>query len=127
MGSQEGEMATFQELIVWQKAHALTLAVYQATRDYPREELFALTNQTRRAAISVPANVAEGHGRRGSREFRFFMNTALGSATELQYHLILGRDLGYIPKPEWAHLDAKTVEVIKLCKAWLAKLDLQPE
>lgn len=116
-------MATFHELIVWQKAHALTLAVYGATKDYPREEIYQLTAQTRRAASSIAANIVEGHGRRGPREFRSFMNQALGSACELQYHLLLARDLGYLPRDRWAALESQTVEVVKLCKTWITKLD----
>ena len=81
------------ELKVWQKAHQLTLAVYQITAPFPREELYGLTSQLRRAAASIPANLAEGCGRNGDAEFARFCSIALGSVSELDYHLLPARDL----------------------------------
>ncbi|MCC6791593.1 MAG: four helix bundle protein, partial [Thermomicrobiales bacterium] len=88
----------FRELKVWEKAHRLTLATYQSTAIFPREETFGLTSQIRRAASSVPANIAEGCGRGGGDLVRF-CRIAAGSASELQYHLLLARDLGYLAEP----------------------------
>ncbi len=85
----------FRELKVWQKAHRLTLEAYQASATFPREELFGLTSQVRRAASSIPANIAEGCGRGGGDLVRF-CELAAGSASELEYHLILAHDLGYL-------------------------------
>ena len=79
----------FHELKVWQKAHQLTLAVYQTTAGFPREELYGLTSQLRRASSSVGANLAEGCGRNGDAEFARFCSIAMGSASELEYHLLL--------------------------------------
>jgi four helix bundle protein len=90
-------MREFTDLVVWQKAHELTLSVYQATYSFPREEIYGLTSQIRRAAASVPANIAEGHGRFGDGEFHRFCTIALGSLCELEYHLILAHDLGLLP------------------------------
>jgi four helix bundle protein len=90
-------MRPFQDLLVWQKAHALTLEVYRATRAYPREEQFGLTAQTREAAASVPANIAEGCGKRTRGQLRASLDISGGSLSELHYWFILGRDLGYLP------------------------------
>jgi four helix bundle protein len=84
-------MKDFHALKVWQKAHQLTLAVYQVTATFPREELYGLTSQLRRSCSSIPANLAEGCGRNGDAEFARFSCIAMGSASELEYHLLLGR------------------------------------
>ena len=85
-------MKDFKELRVWQKAHSLALEVYQATRSFPRDEIYGLTSQIRRAAVSVGANIAEGCGRRSDGEFARFLQIARGSASELEYHLLFARD-----------------------------------
>jgi four helix bundle protein len=87
---------TFQDLIVWQKAHAFVLAVYQMTDSFPKTELYGLTSQFRRAAVSIPANIAEGFKKKGRTDKARFMNIAQGSAEECRYYLILARDLHYI-------------------------------
>lgn len=90
-------MKNFRQLKVWQKSHQLTLKVYAVSRAFPKEELFGLTSQIRRSAMSVPSNIAEGCGRTGDVEFRRFLVIAMGSANELDYQLLLGSDLGFIP------------------------------
>ncbi len=85
----------FQELDVWQAAHAHALDIYEVTKRFPTEERYGLVSQMRRAAVSVPANIAEGSVR-GDAEFRQFLRVALGSASEVEYFLILSRDLGYL-------------------------------
>ena len=90
-----GPAANFQQLGVWQKAHSTVLAVYQATGRFPRKELFGLTSQLRRAAVSVPANIAEGFVKRGRADKLRFYNIAQGSLEEVRYYLILAHDLGY--------------------------------
>ena len=90
----------FQELIVWQKAHQFVLAVYRLTEDFPRKEIYGLTSQFRRAAVSIPANIAEGFKKRGRSDKARFMNIAQGSAEECRYYLILSRDLNYGDQPE---------------------------
>jgi four helix bundle protein len=86
---------SFEELVVWQKAHAFVLAVYRLTEGFPRHEVFGLTSQLRRAVVSVPANIAEGSRKRGDAEKARFFNTAQGSLEECRYYLILARDLRY--------------------------------
>ena len=90
----------FQELIVWQKAHRFVLAVYRFTEGFPRKEIYGLTSQFRRAAVSIPANIAEGFKKRGRSDKARFMNIAQGSAEECRYYLILSRDLNYGDQPE---------------------------
>jgi four helix bundle protein len=85
----------FEDLVVWQKAHAFVLAVYRFSERFPNKEMFALTSQFRRAAVSIPANIAEGFKKRGKREKIRLLNIAQGSLEECQYYLILSRDLGY--------------------------------
>jgi four helix bundle protein len=85
----------FQDLIVWQKAHQFVLSVYRLSKSFPREELYGLTSQFRRAAISVPANIAEGFKKRGKADKARFLNIAEGSLEECRYYLILTEDLGY--------------------------------
>jgi four helix bundle protein len=101
----------FHELKVWQKAHQLALAVYRLTASLPREELYALTSQLRRSSSSIPANLAEGCGRNGDAEFARFCSIAAGSASELEYHLLLAKDLELIKPPEYEELAQRTTEL----------------
>lgn len=86
----------FRDLIVWQKAMALTVEVYKLTRQFPKEELYVLTSQMRRAAVSIPSNIAEGHARQG-REFANYLSIARGSAAEMETQLLIAVQLGYLP------------------------------
>ena len=104
-------MGDFKKLKVWQKSHQLTLEVYKSTTPFPDRERFGLTGQLRRAAASIPANVAEGCGRGTDNELVRYVRIGLGSATELEYHLILARDLGILPLPAYESLNAATLEV----------------
>ena len=90
-----GRISKFQDLTVWKKSHRLALEVYGVTRCFPKEEMFGLVAQMRRAAVSVPANVAEGFKKRGKKDKIRFYNLAQGSLSELKYYLILSEDLGY--------------------------------
>jgi four helix bundle protein len=100
----------FHELKVWQKAHQLTLEVYQITATFPRQELYGLTSQLRRACASIPANLAEGCGRNGAAEFARFCSIAMGSASELEYHLLLARDLKLTEPADHEKLTQRAVE-----------------
>jgi four helix bundle protein len=91
------ELKDFRDLKVWAKSHALAPEIYGATEKFPREELFGLTSQMRRCCVSIGANIAEGAGKRGNNEFQRFLQIAAGSASELDYHLLLARDLGFLP------------------------------
>jgi len=107
-------MGDFTKLAVWKKAHELAVRVYRATARWPRHELFALTSQTRRAAYSVPANVAEGCGRNSDAELARFARNSLGSASELSYCFILARDLEYITSQDAADFQASASEVRRM-------------
>ena len=89
-------MRDYRKLDVWRRAHELTLKLYDVTRNFPSAELYGLTSQIRRAAASIPANIAEGYGRESDPEFARYLDISIGSSSELSYHLLLSRDLGYI-------------------------------
>jgi four helix bundle protein len=112
----------FRHLSAWRKAHALALEVYRATAGFPAEERFGLTSQMRRAAVSVPANVAEGCGRGSDADFGRFLQIALGSASELEYHLILARDLGFIAPAEHQTMEEAATEVKRMLSGLLKSL-----
>ncbi len=101
-------MKDFRDLKVWQKAHQLTLAVYRITASFPREELYGLTSQLRRSCSSISANLAEGCGRNGDAELARFCSIAMGSASELDYRLLLARDLKLIKSKDYAELDQRS-------------------
>jgi len=113
----------FHELKVWQKAHALTLAVYQSTGDFPREERYGLTSQLRRCSASIPANLAEGCGRNGDAELARFCSIAMGSASELEYHLLLARDLKLLKPKDYQELVQRTIELKRMLTALIQKLN----
>lgn len=115
-------MRDFRELEVWQKAYALTLAVYKVTAQFPREEQFALTNQLRRAAVSVSANLAERCGRTGEAELGRFCHIAMGSASELECELLLARDLGYLNAGDYERLASDVTEVKRMLTSFIQKL-----
>ena len=115
-------MKDFRQLQVWQKAHELTLAVYRLTATFPRHELYGLTTQLRRSASSIPANLAEGCGRTGDAELARFCSIAMGSASELDYHLLLARDLKLINVTNYAQLAQQTTEVKRMLTGLIQKL-----
>ncbi len=115
-------MKDFHELKVWRKAHQLTLAVYRVTATFPRQELYGLTSQVRRSCSSIAANLAEGCGRNGDAEFARFCSIAMGSASELEYHLLLAKDLELIRVTEYEHLAQSAIEVKRMLAALLLKL-----
>ena len=116
-------MKDFRELKVWQKAHELTLVVYQITASFPREELYGLTTQLRRAGSSIAANLAEGCGRNGDAELARFCSIAMGSASELEYHLLLARDLKLIQLKDYEALDQRATELKRMLTALLRRLN----
>jgi four helix bundle protein len=112
----------FRQLQVWQKAHQLTLAVYRITAGFPRAELYGLTTQLRRSCSSIAANLAEGCGRNGDAEFARFCFIAMGSASELEYHLLLARDLKLIKSEDYQQLAEQATEVKRMLSGLLQKL-----
>jgi len=115
-------MRDFRELKVWQKAHRFAMNIYRQTREFPAEERFGLTSQLRRAAASVASNIAEGCGRDGERELARFLSIAAGSASEIEYQLLLARDLGHIPDEPHRQLDMQVNEVKRMLNAFIRTL-----
>ena len=108
--SKGGPVKNYKELVVWQKAHLMTLDVYAATRGFPKEELYGLTSQIRRSAASIGANIAEGSGRRSNNEICRFLQIARGSASETEYHLLLAHDLKLLSEEDFRRLSRQTDE-----------------
>jgi four helix bundle protein len=101
----------FKRLKVWQKSHQLALAIYKSTASFPAQERYGLTGQLRRASTSIPANIAEGCGRGTDKELGRYVRISLGSSTELEYHLLLARDLGHLSRFDYDLLSSATLEV----------------
>jgi four helix bundle protein len=118
-------MKDFRNLKVWEKAHQLALALYPVTASFPRQEAYGLTSQIRRAASSIPSNIAEGCGREGDPELARFCIIARGSATELEYPLLLARDLKLIPHQDYEKLSAQTVEIKRMLTVLVQKLNAE--
>jgi four helix bundle protein len=112
----------FGELKVWQGSHRLTLDVYEATGAFPREETYGLTAQLSRCSASVPANIAEGCGRSGDAELARFMLISMGPASELDYHLLLARDLGYLDAGKHRRLSRQTRGVKRMLSTFITRL-----
>jgi four helix bundle protein len=104
----------FRELQVWDKAHKFTLRSYRLTDSFPKHELFGLASQIRRCSSSIPANIAEGCGRLGNSELHRFLQIACGSANELEYHLLLARDLGYVSELHHTEMEKQLLEMKKM-------------
>lgn len=116
-------MKNFRDMLVWQRSHELTLAVYKLTQRFPREELYGLTSQLRRSSSSIPCNIAEGCGRRGNGEFHKFLQIATGSASEVEYQLLLSRELGYLDEADYRRLSRDVVEVKKMLAGLINRVE----
>lgn len=115
-------MKDFRRLKVWEKAHQLALATYQVTSKFPREEIYGITSQVRRASVSIPANIAEGCGREGNAEFARYLQIAFGSASELENHFLLALDLGFIQETEFKRITNQIFEVKRMLTGLIQKL-----
>jgi four helix bundle protein len=119
-------MQDYKKLKVWEKAHAFTVVVYKTTRAFPRDEIYGLTSQIRRCAVSVPSNIVEGCGRGSNPELVKFLHYALGSANELEYQLLLSRDLGYVSAEAHVPL-AAVLEIKRMLAALIVKIKEGPD
>jgi four helix bundle protein len=119
-------MQDFHKLVVWQKAHAWVLHVYKLTKRFPDDERFGLTSQLRRAATSIPANLAEACGRGGKLEFSRFVLIAMGSAAEAEYHVLLAKDLGYLRSQDYDAV-GPAIQEVKRMLASLLKTARRPQ
>ena len=115
-------MRDFRSIKAWEKSHQLTLEIYRATRTFPSDELYHLTSQIRRASASIPTNIAEGAGLNSQAEFTRHLQIAMGSASELEYLLMLWRDLGYLDQNSYASLSEKALEVKKMLASFLSTI-----
>lgn len=116
-------MKDFRDLRVWRQAHILTLQIYGATGTFPKYELYGLTSQIRRSAAAIGANIAEGCGKRGNAEFQRYLQIAAGSASELEYHLLLAKDLKFLPEEQYCPLQKNLGEVRRMLTALLQKVN----
>ena len=115
-------MQDFRDLKVWQKAHHTTLAVYHHTVGFPASERFGLTSQLRRAAVSIPANIAEGSVRSSDADFARFLHIALGSASEVDYYLLLARDLKFWKATVYETLDCDLQEIKRMLASLISRV-----
>ncbi len=116
------EMQDFHNLKVWKKSHQLTLSIYTATANYPKEEIYGLTSQLRRASASIPTNLAEGCGRGSDPDFLRFLWIAMGSASELEYLLLISRDLDYLQPTIHQSLCRDVIEVKQMLASLIKKV-----
>jgi four helix bundle protein len=122
LDQMEVKMKDFRQLKVWEKAHHLALEVYKATATFPKEELYGLMSQLRRASVSIPTNIAEGCGRNTDADFARFLQIAMGSASETEYEIILAFDLGFLSKNQFESLQAQAEEVKKMLASFIKTL-----
>ncbi len=115
-------MQDFRQLKVWEKAHALTLSIYAATKPFPKEERYGLVSQMRRSASSIATNICEGCCRSSDADFARFLQIALGSASELEYQLLLSRDLEYLALPQYRKLAAEVEEVKRMLTSLISRV-----
>lgn len=115
-------MQDFRDLKVWQRAHEFVLAAYRATSAFPDLERYGLTSQLRRAAVSVPGNIAEGAMGSSDADFARFLHVAIGSASEVDYYLLLARDLGYLNQRDYERLDTEIQEIRRMLNGLISKV-----
>ncbi len=116
-------LKNYKELVVWQKSYQLCIETYRITKGFPKEERFGLTSQTRRAAISTPSNIAEGYGRKTTREYVHALYVAYGSTCELETQVMLSRDLGFITAEDMKRLQEGIGEIERMLKALIKSLE----
>jgi four helix bundle protein len=112
----------FKQLVVWKKSHDLTVAIYKHTSTFPKHELYGLTSQIRPASASIPVNIAEGCGRAGDPELARFFQIAMGSASELEYHILLSKELGFMDESTFSKLTKETTSIKKMLTSFIQKL-----
>ena len=115
-------MKDFRKLAVWHKAHEFVLQVYRESRQFPREEIYGLTSQLRRAAASIPANIAEGCGKATDPDLARYLQNAFGSANECEYHLLLSRDIGILPVSDHIKLEERILEIKRMLGSLIVKI-----
>lgn len=117
----KGKINTFYDLRVWKEAHSLIVSIYKITKDFPKDELFGLTNQIRRSAISITSNLAEGFGRETTKDRIHFYIISLGSLNEVQNQLLISKDVGYLDIENWSKLEGRIILVNKMLNGLIKK------
>ncbi len=115
-------MKNFRKLQIWERSHKITLEVYRLTREFPKSESYGLVSQMRRSVSSIPTNIAEGCGRNTEKDFARFLDNAMGSASELEYQLILAHDLEYISLEAYETTNRELTEIRRMLNAFIQKL-----
>jgi len=116
-------MKDYKKYLVWQKSHQLTLDVYKLSEKYPKEETFNLVSQIKRSSSSIPTNIAEGCGRKSDKDFSRFLYISFGSANELEYQMLLSKDLNFISAEDYEKLQLQTEEIKKMLSALIKTLN----
>ncbi|MEW5843649.1 MAG: four helix bundle protein [Bacteroidota bacterium] len=115
-------MRDFKKLMVWERSHKFALLIYRLTKQFPKEELYGITSQIRRAATSIPTNIAEGSGKNTSKDFSRYLSIASGSASEVEYLLILVKELEFISEKDFQPLDTEINEIKKMLNSFQIKI-----
>jgi four helix bundle protein len=113
---------SYKNLIVWQKSFELSILVYRLTKKFPKDELYALTSQIRRASVSIPSNIAEGYSRQRKLEYIQFLQIAFGSGAELETQLSIAKELSYLSNSDYAKVNNLLIEVLKMLNSLIAKI-----
>ena len=121
MNQESGKIKSFTDLDAWKEGHVLVLKIYIEMKNFPKEEIFCLVNQMRRAAVSITSNIAEGFSRNSYKEKVQFYSIALGSLTELQNQILIGRDIGYIEKNSFQEFATQSIKVNKILNGLIKK------
>ncbi len=120
-------MQDFHKLQFWERSHKLTIEIYKLTEEFPKSEIFGLTSQLRRASYSIPTNIAEGSGRGSDVDFARFLQISVGSASEVEYELLLAKDLQYITNEDYVKLTNEIKEIRCMIMAYIKKLKLKTD
>lgn len=118
---EKEKISSFHDLRVWKEAHKLVVEIYKITKNFPKEEQFGLTNQIRRAAVSITSNIAEGFGRETMKDRMHFYNISLGSLNEAQNQLLIARDVNYLKENHWSELENQIIIVSKMLNGLIKK------
>ncbi len=118
---EKEKIRSFTDLVVWKEAHKLVLMVYEVTKKFPKEEAFGLTSQMQRAAVSITSNITEGFSRRSPKEKLQFYSITHGSLTELQNHILIARDIGYVKNDDFLKMSEQTIIAHKLLNAFIRR------
>ena len=115
-------MGDFKSLVVWQKSVSLVTEIYHLTENYPKNEVFGLTSQIRRASISIPSNISEGHSRRSSNDYIQFLKIARGSLAELETQILISKNLNFISEKQYQDFETKSIEIAKMLNSLITSI-----